>query len=178
MAWIKSAFLFASLSILFSCTQSPKIAYLNPVKLSQEYEAVKAEQAQLEAIAAPWRVNVDTLTAELQRATTRYEQQRAQLTPDQITAREQELANRQGQLAQYREATTQKLTAERERLDVAVVNELNTFLKEYGKREGYSVILGATSSGNIVYADEAMDVTAAVVKELNERYRRQHPNKK
>ncbi len=160
------------LSTLTACTPTPKLAYLNPAKISQEYEAVLAEQRQLQAIAAPWQIQVDTLTAEFQRAATRYQQERGQLTPTQAAAREQELGAKQNQLAQYREATTQKLTAEREKLDAVVMNDLNAFVKEYGKREGYTLILGATSSGNIVYADDAIDVTEAVVKELNERYRR------
>lgn len=171
---MKSLLIIAITLLLNSCDQS-KIAYLNPVKISQEYEAVKVEQQQLEAMAAPWQGNLDTLTAELRRANDRYQQERGQLNPAQAKAYEQALMAKQEQLAQYRDATTKKITAERERLDAVVVAELNAFLKEYGKREGYTIILGATASGNIVYADEAIDVTADVVKELNERYHRQHP---
>ena len=158
-----------------SCHPAPKLAYVNPVELTQKSEAVQAAQRELAAVAAPWQANADTLAAELARATARYEQERPRLSAAQIAAREQALGQQQQQLTQYQEASAQKLTAERERRDGAVMADLNAFLKEYGRREGYTLILGATTSGNIVYADPDADITAAVVRELNVRYRRQHP---
>ena len=163
------------LIILTSCHPTPKLAYVNPVKLAQESEAVQAAQRELAAVAAPLQANADTLAAELARATARYEQQRPRLSAAQAAARERALGQQQAQVAQYREATAQKLDGERTRRDAAVMADLNAFLKEYGRREGYTLILGATATGNIVYADEAADITPAVLRELNARYRRQHP---
>lgn len=169
------AFFNAALS-LASCNHK-KIAYINPVKLSQEYEGVQVKLRQFEATTGPWRAQVDTLAAELQRAGAKYQQESMQLTPAQRTAREQELGQRQQQLAQYRDAVMQKATAERQRLDKEVMDDINPYLKEYGAREGYTLILGATEAGNIVYADEAADITDEVLKGLNARYRQQHATK-
>ena len=163
------------LFVLTSCNPAPKLAYVNPVELAQKSEAVQAAQRELTAVAAPWQANADTLAAELARATARYEQERPRLSAAQAATREQALGQQQQQVAQYRDATAQKLNTERERRDGAVMADLNAFLKEYGRREGYTFILGATTTGNIVYADDAVNITPAVVRELNARYRRQHP---
>lgn len=53
--------------------------------------------------------------------------------------------------------------------------EINAYIKQYGKAQGYTFILGATESGNIVYAADGTDITSEVLKGLNDQYDRQHP---
>jgi outer membrane protein len=52
----------------------------------------------------------------------------------------------------------------------SVLNLVNDYVKEYGKSKGYRYILGATGSGNLVYAQESYDITDDLVKGLNEEY--------
>ncbi|GGF27937.1 hypothetical protein GCM10011383_44550 [Hymenobacter cavernae] len=79
------------------------------------------------------------------------------------------------QLQQYREAIQQKAVAEQQRLDKETLDEINAYLKQYGKEKGYDFILGATEQGNIVYAAEGKDITEEVLTGLNQQYDRQHP---
>ncbi len=136
--WVTYAVAFIIISS--SCSDT-KVAYLNPVKLSQEYEGVQVKLREFQATTGPWQAQVDTLAAELQRAGAKYRQESVQLTPAQRNAREQELGQRQQQLVQYRDAVMQKATVERQRLDKEVMDEINPYLKEYGDREGYTLIL-------------------------------------
>lgn len=160
-------------AIFWSCNRL-KAGYINPVEVTHQYDGLKAKLQQFQATVAPWQANIDTLTAELNRASARYEAEKPKLPPKEAEGRRAALAQQEQQLVQYREAVTQKATAERQRLDKEALDEINAYIKEYGKREGYDFILGATTSGNIVYAAEGTDITADVLKGLNERYRQQH----
>lgn len=45
---------------------------------------------------------------------------------------------------------------------------INAEVEKFGKEKGYKYILGATGSGNIMYADDSEDVTQEVLKWINE----------
>lgn len=51
-----------------------------------------------------------------------------------------------------------------------MLEEVNTYIKQYGKEKGYDFTLGATDNGNIVHAAEGTDVTEAVLTALNKQY--------
>ena len=48
-----------------------------------------------------------------------------------------------------------------------MLEEVNAYLKQYGKAKGYTFLLGATDSGNLVYAAEGTDVSEDVLVGLN-----------
>jgi len=51
-----------------------------------------------------------------------------------------------------------------------VFNKINDYIERYGAENGLQVIIGTTLSGNVLYANEAIDVTENVIKGLNEEY--------
>jgi outer membrane protein len=51
-----------------------------------------------------------------------------------------------------------------------VLNQVNSFIEEYSKNKGYDLVIGTTTSGNLLYAREYMDITDEVLKALNENY--------
>jgi len=53
-----------------------------------------------------------------------------------------------------------------------VINDINDYVKEYGKEHGYKIIFGASGGGNIMYADDSSDLTNEVLKGLNSEYER------
>lgn len=53
-----------------------------------------------------------------------------------------------------------------------VLKTLETVIKEFGEKEGYSVILGATPREGVFYFTPAVDVTDAVIKEIDSRLKK------
>jgi len=147
------------LVFLLSCASGTK--YINPSKLLQGYHGATAQHELFKAKAQGWQQRVDSLSTELQALHKAPAATRA--------AKEQ-------QLLRYRDAIQQQAQQENQRVTQAVLAEINAYLKQYGKSKGYSFILGATESGNIVYAAEGTDITEDVLKGLNAQYYRQHPN--
>lgn len=61
------------------------------------------------------------------------------------------------------QAVSQKYTNE-------VYERLNSYIKEFGKKNNYGVIIGSNGQGNVMYRDDAMDVTEKLVVFINEKY--------
>jgi outer membrane protein len=51
-----------------------------------------------------------------------------------------------------------------------VLNQINSFVKVYAQKNGYKLIIGTTEDGNLMYADETLDITDDVLSELNIKY--------
>ncbi len=147
-------------SLLMCSCNTRNILYINPNKLLQGYHGATTQHELFQAKARDWQLRLDSLGTELQALNQAPAATRA--------AKEQ-------QLLRYREAIQQRAQQENQRLTQAVLAELNAYLQQYGKEKGYTFILGATESGNIVYAAPEADITDDVLKGLNAQYDRQHP---
>ena len=146
--------------LITSCSKIPEIAYVNPNKLMQGYHGSIAQHELFQTKAKVWQQRVDSLSAELQAIN---------------NAPTATLTSKEQQLLRYRDVVQQQAQQENERLTKAVLEEINSYIKEYGKEKGYTFILGATAGGNIVYAAPGTDVSEDVLKGLNAQYDNQHP---
>tara|TARA_B100001057_G_scaffold494278_1_gene590472 strand:+ start:1191 stop:1628 length:438 start_codon:yes stop_codon:yes gene_type:complete len=51
-----------------------------------------------------------------------------------------------------------------------VWDRLNVYVKEYGEKNHYQIILGTQGSGNIMFAEKSLDITEPFLKYANSRY--------
>jgi outer membrane protein len=65
---------------------------------------------------------------------------------------------------------TNELATESNQNSLQLRDSISVFLKEFNKNKKYNVILSNTGLDNILYADEAMNITDEVVAGLNARY--------
>lgn len=150
--------------------QEEKIAYINTLKLLGDYEGMKDARIELEQKTAVWRANVDTLGMELENSIKKYEKERSSLTEKECRLSEELLRNKQGQYQQYQQAIQQKIAEEDKKISEAVLSRVNAYIEEYGKKHGYQFILGASSNGNIIFAEKAADLTEEILTGLNKEY--------
>ena len=52
-----------------------------------------------------------------------------------------------------------------------ILNQLNQYLKDYGKEQELRYIFGAEGSGSLMYAEGADEITEDVIKYINEKYK-------
>ena len=52
--------------------------------------------------------------------------------------------------------------------------QINQYMKEYGKEEGFTFIHGANGTGNLMYADTTYNVTQPVIKYINQQFDGKH----
>ena len=113
------------------------------------------------------RSNVDSLMSTWQEELKTYEKERKSMTKKELALKEELLSTKQQQISNYQQAIRKQLQEEDQKVTQTVINDINDFVKEYGKDKGYQIILGATGAGTIMYADEGTDLTPEILEKLN-----------
>ena len=63
-----------------------------------------------------------------------------------------------------------ELAAESEKNNLQLQDSIKNFLKEYNKTKGFTLIISNTGMDNLLFADQALDITQEVLDGLNARY--------
>jgi len=147
-----------------------KIAYVRSSDLVYGYVGMKTAQNGYQEKAKAWQFNVDKLQKEYQTAANKFSAEFEGLTDAQKDRGRAILARQQEDLMGYSKALQTKANEEDEKITQSVLNQINSFVEEYGDRNGYEIILGTTLSGSLLYGDDAIDITDEVLKALNKTY--------
>ena len=106
-----------------------------------------------------------------QREVQQYQAQANSLAADQRAATEQRLQRKDQELKAYQQNAGTALQNENAKEQEALYNKIADYLKTYSKSKGYKMVLTySKGNANVLFADESLDVTNAVVKGLNEAY--------
>ncbi|KAB2859616.1 MAG: OmpH family outer membrane protein [Flavobacteriales bacterium] len=144
-----------------------KIAYVRSQDLVYAYTGMKEMQLKFQDQSKTWEANLDTLKMDFQRAVAQYQNDAAKLTAQERLTRENMLDMQQKNVYKYAESIAAKSKEEEEKMLGGVLNQVNSFVEKYGKKNGYDLILGTTSSGSILYGEEAIDITQELIEEIN-----------
>jgi outer membrane protein len=145
-----------------------KIVYVDSIKLIANYNGAKALKIEFDAKAARWKSNLDTLASELEAELDKYEKINKTLSSKSRQEAANKLESMKQQYENYKQAVNDNARNEDQRITTQVLKEITAAVKKYGDRKGYAIIMGATTAGNIVYADPVSDVTDEVLSELNQ----------
>ncbi|MEJ5994323.1 OmpH family outer membrane protein [Pedobacter sp. Du54] len=148
-----------------------KIVYVNSDTLLTKYEYFKELKAKMETKGKAAESDMAAKTQAFQREVQQYQQQQNTLPADQRAATEQRLARKQQELQAYQQNAGAALQNEQAKEQEVLYNKVAEYLKTYAKTKGYKMVL-TYSKGNsaILFADESLDVTKAVIVGLNEAY--------
>jgi outer membrane protein len=89
--------------------------------------------------------------------------ERAQQEYARINKKQQDLQALQNRL-------TDELAKEQNKNNMILRDSINSFLKEYNKTKGYSLIISKTGFDNLLYADPIYNITQEIIDGLNARY--------
>jgi outer membrane protein len=156
--------------LYFQLTTENRIAYVDSNKLVNGYHGMAQARKEYQAKVAVWKANIDTLAKETQAEITSYQKENTRMT-----AREKEMAKKliqtkQQQLADYQKAASERAGQADAEATKKVVDEINAYIKDYGQKNDYTIILAATEYGNIAFAKEYLDLTEEILTKLNERF--------
>ncbi|MCD8518782.1 MAG: OmpH family outer membrane protein [Flavobacterium sp.] len=163
------ALIISSLAFYFAKSSS-ELVYVDVNKLIEGYSRTKVVKAEFEKKAISMRENVDSLVTNWQKELQSYEKERVTLSTKELQLKQELLSNKQQQINSYQETIQKQIQEEDRKTTQTVINDINDYIKEFGKRKGYKIIFGASGAGNIMYADESSDLTEEVLKGLNAEY--------
>ena len=150
-----------------------KLAYIKTGVLLNEYKGMKKASEQFNMDLQTVQANIDTLKR-------RYEQlkmKESEIKPNEKTEWAKQLGVAEYEYNNYRTTAKQQMEERRNQLNTEVINKINSFIKDYGKENDYTLIFGSTDQGSILFGHEPHDITDIILKKLNEEYTRETKNK-
>lgn len=165
------ALIIASVSLYFSTSTSLKVAYVNSTEVLNAYKGMADLRKEMQAAEKIETAKMDTLVNEFKTSLSEYDQSKASMTTNEVKLKEELLNLKRQQIAGYQQSVQEKLRAKEVQLNSSLVADINSFIDAYASKRGYDLIIGATNMGNVVYANDALDISEEVTKELNNRYK-------
>lgn len=169
-----AAFAFFSIAgfsiALYLFFTKPRIAYVYNSRVLSEYKGVKESKINYDKKVQLWQSNLDTLSRNFNQEIFLYQQEQKKLSAEEKKAREDLLRRREQELINYKAAIENKAKEEETEMTSAVLNQINNYILEYGKKSEYDYILGVTDNGSLLYGREGDDITEIVITKINEKY--------
>ncbi|TKB99416.1 OmpH family outer membrane protein [Pedobacter cryotolerans] len=152
-------------------TAENEIVYVNSDTLLSKYQYAKDITAKMESKGKAAESDLVAKGQAFQREVQQYQAQANSLAADQRAATEQRLQRKDQELKAYQQNAGTALQNENAKEQEALYNKIADYLKTYSKSKGYKMVLTySKGNANVLFADESLDVTNAVVKGLNDAY--------
>lgn len=147
-----------------------KIAYINLDTLQSKYTFWKSEADALAAEQAKIESELQSSAQKLQSDYAAFQQkaQSGNISEAEGRATQQRLAQMQQSLETRRTTLGEQLQARQIAFSERLQKNIDEYLAIYNKDNKYDYILSYTKAGQILYANKSLDITADVVKGLNE----------
>lgn len=143
-----------------------KIVYVNSDSLMENYPLYQSIKASMEkrrdSLDQAFRQRGESLQKEIET----YQQTGAMMSEAERAKKEEDLTRRQQSYVSDRDATLEKLNKEEELMTDSLHNQLMTYVKSFNKKHGYDFILGYTRGGGILYTNDSLDITKALLSGL------------
>jgi outer membrane protein len=152
---------------------APKIGYVDLQRALNESETGKKAKEE-------FKVQVDKLQGQLKKQKDEIDNLKEQLEKKALVMKEEERANLEDDYRKklrdfernYKDSQTDLQKKDTE-LTGGIIKDLQDVIRDYGEREGYTLILEATNSA-VLYGAKSADLTEAIMQQYNTL----HPSKK
>lgn len=165
LAFSSVAIILSSIAIFSS--GDDELAYVDVNKLLNGYKRTVKVREELEQKSQKLKANSDSLMFDWQNTLKKYEKERSSMSEKELKLQKELLTTKQQQVNNYQQAIQKQIQKEEQTNTQTLINDINSFVQNYGDQEGYDIILGANGSGNIMYANKGTDLTEEVLMSLN-----------
>jgi outer membrane protein len=147
------------------------IVYINQDSLTTKYEYAKDMRKRLEDKGKTAQNDVGGRKQAFQREVAEYQKGANTLSADQRSTNEQRLQREGQELQTYEQNASAQFQNDQAGETQKLYERIYNFTKQYAKDNGYKMVFTfQTGNTNLLYADPSADVTADVIKKLNDAY--------
>ena len=147
------------------------IVYVNTDTLLSKYNYVKDVNKKLNDKGSGVKADVQSRRDALQREIAQYQQGQSTMPADQRQATEQRLTREEQAEQTYEQNASAELQNEQSEATGKLDDKIAAYIKSYAKQKGYKFVLTYAKVGSsVLYGDQSLDVTADVLKGLNDAY--------
>jgi len=149
------------------------IVFVNTDSLNMHYEFVKVLKRDLESTGTRLQNEILGEQDKLQKEAAAFQQQVSVNAIPEAKAQTMydDLMMRQQKLMEKKEKYTQMVADQELSMNIRLLDTIDHFLKRFNKKHGYDYIMAVKTAGEILIANDTLDITNAVLDELNQEYK-------
>jgi outer membrane protein len=153
-----------------SCQEQQKIAFIDNGEVINGYQMKIDIEDRFKKVNEVYKKRTDSIGQAYQ-----FDAQQTQLRLSKLSAPKQQQGSQE--FSQKWQGIQQQLQFEDRQMQQAfntemdsVISKVNKFVGEYGKKNGYTYILGKNEAGSVMYGSDANDISEAVTAAINVAY--------
>ena len=156
-------------AVMLKSNKAVSVGFVNSDSIMASYTLVDDMKDSLEAQTKKFEAQFNTAQSTFQAQVLEYQKkvQANTLSIDQATATEKSLGQKQEALLAMKEELTMKLAEQELQLNNVLQDSIMSCLKRYNKNYNFDYILGFSKGSGILYANDSLNITGEIIKELN-----------
>ena len=162
-----------SLAVLISaasCQEQQKIAFIDNGEIISAYQMKIDIEDKFKAQDENFAKQRDSIARVYQMEMQAIQQRISQMSPQKKQEESQAFSQKWQPVQQQIQMQEQQMEQMyRTEID-SVLSKFNKFVEDYGKKNGYTFILGKNQAGSVVYGIETKDITDVIITEINAAY--------
>ncbi|WP_027138087.1 OmpH family outer membrane protein [Gaetbulibacter saemankumensis] len=157
--------------MLFSCQNQSKIGFVDNGVVINDYQEKKDVEAKFQERDAAFRIKADSLGKAFQKEVQDVQTEAQRATQAKAQELMSGLQKKQQQLQQQMQFEQQQLQMAFQAEIDSVIGKVKTYVKEYGKNNGYTYVLGTSdAAATVMYGAQENDLTNTILEALNKAY--------
>ncbi|MFD2822529.1 OmpH family outer membrane protein [Lacinutrix iliipiscaria] len=158
---------------VFTSCQQQKIAYMDNGKVINEYQGKIEVEEKFKALDDVFKRKTDSIAQAFQLEAQAFQLEAEKLSQTKAQEKYQALTQKQQYLQQQTQFEQQQMQqAFQVEIDSAII-KVKAFVKDYGKKNGYTYILGTSdAAASVLYGTEENDLTEIIIEALNASYKK------
>lgn len=165
----KLSILFVVAVLGMSCTQT-KIGYVDVQEVMKEYNAAQAIESELKLEQENISKSLDSLMGPFQAKVQDFYANQATMSASNRQKVEQELQQENQQLQQQQQQVQQYLQQKGVGEIEALTKKIDSTVGVYASANSYKMIMATQATGQVIYGDDSVNITDAVIDILNAEY--------
>lgn len=162
----KIVVLIAVTVLVMSCTQT-KIGYVDVQEVMKGYDAAQAVEAALKLEQESMSKSLDSLMGPFQAKVQEFYKNQATMPSSKRQEAEQALQQENQQLQQQQQQLQQYLQQKGASEIQALTQKVDSTVASYATTNSYQMIVATQGSGQVMYGDDSLNITDAVIDMLN-----------
>ncbi len=146
------------------------VVYINSDSVLVKYDYFKEIQGELQGQSQKLENEYKNRAEGLQREVNDFQRTVNSLTIGQAKALEEDLLKKQQNLQVYQQNLSQQLLKEEAKLNKQLYDKITTYLRKYSMENNIDLVVKFNQGSDVLYANDGMDVTNAVIEGLNAEY--------
>lgn len=165
--WISiliAVLIFCTLLLVLTKVSSTKTGYVKLNEVFDQFEYTKQLKKEFELVKNARQRKVDSMNFELKVLAQKLETSKDKELVSMFEVKRRDFIYIKEGIIQDNEALTEKY-------DNQIHKQMQSYLVDFGKENGYDYILGSENLGTVLFAKEKYDVTVEAIAYLNDRFK-------